>query len=503
MGRNVPAHAPAAPASHPGGFLVDLAGYLTAVRRWWFMLIVAAVVAGVAGYAVASRLTPSYASTARLLVGPVNSDSNTLRGASQLVQTYSQLVQTSVVLDPAITALGLNTTRVTLQSAVNVSANDVTRLVDVKVTWADPDIAAKIANELAKQLIAVAASTPARPESELSVVDPAIPAPPAAPNPLLVALLAAMAGFVLAVVAAYAVEAFNPTVRTPEDARATTRLAVLGSVAGLSRLRRSAGQLVVQARPSSRDAVAYRLLAARVETADPGHPVRTVLVAGVGAESISSDVAANLAAVYAAEGHRVVLVDADEHGAVSRLFELEAAGGQRRVAGRADTAGVLAPVSAGFDVLSLGLDRGGTVTVERAQSILGGLLARTEIVVVDGATADRSAGVVAWGRAADVSLLVVRPHRTRRAVLASAVESLQLSGAKVAGIVVHRGGTLPAGRGAAATKPGDTPFFTTPAPTEDDAVAPPDAEHGTAVESPQAGIRYGRLPRADAEPERP
>ena len=66
---------------------MELSGYFAVVRRWWWTLLVAAWVAGLAGFYVASRIPPTYESSVQLLVGPLNTDDETLRASGQLIQT--------------------------------------------------------------------------------------------------------------------------------------------------------------------------------------------------------------------------------------------------------------------------------------------------------------------------------------------------------------------------------------------------------------------------------
>ena len=68
---------------------MELTGYLAVARRWWWTLLVATWVAAMAGLLVATRITPTYEAQAQLLVGPINTDSDTLRASGLLVQTYA------------------------------------------------------------------------------------------------------------------------------------------------------------------------------------------------------------------------------------------------------------------------------------------------------------------------------------------------------------------------------------------------------------------------------
>ena len=81
---------------------MELSGYLAVAKRWWWTLLVATWVAAISGYVVASSIPPTYEAETQLLVGPYNTDVDTLRAAGNLVQTYADLVTTTPLLDSAI-----------------------------------------------------------------------------------------------------------------------------------------------------------------------------------------------------------------------------------------------------------------------------------------------------------------------------------------------------------------------------------------------------------------
>ena len=61
---------------------MELTGYLAILRRWWSTLLVAVWVAAVLGFPCsARRIEPTYEASVRLLVGPINTDTNTLRAS--------------------------------------------------------------------------------------------------------------------------------------------------------------------------------------------------------------------------------------------------------------------------------------------------------------------------------------------------------------------------------------------------------------------------------------
>ncbi len=132
---------------------MELTGYLAVARRWWWTLLVATWVAGMSGYVVASQIPPTYEAETQLLVGPYNTDRETLQAAGDLVQTYSQLVTTTPLLESAIAEAGATMTPTDLALASRVTANDITRFLTIRVQDTSPEMAARLANALADEII--------------------------------------------------------------------------------------------------------------------------------------------------------------------------------------------------------------------------------------------------------------------------------------------------------------------------------------------------------------
>src|ERR671919_2224958 len=241
-------------------------GLLPVAKRWWWLLTVAAVVAGLTSYAAASRLEPTYEAEARLLVGPINTDNDTLRAASSLAKTYAALATSTPLLDATARELNLDPSE-NLRRKVDVSANDVTRVLTVHARDPDPQRAATIANTLADKLLSLPTSGLSRPEGHLQIVDRAqVARNSVGPGPFLLVPLAAIAALLAALGVALVVEALNGTVRNATELAEITPLAFLGSINGA---RAAPGDpLVVQAKPTSREAAAYRLLAAKIQYAN-------------------------------------------------------------------------------------------------------------------------------------------------------------------------------------------------------------------------------------------
>ena len=418
---------------------MELTGYLAVARRWWWTLLVATWVAALAGVLVASRITPTYEAQVQMLVGPVNTDIDTLKASGLLVQTYAQLAISPPLLQstarefPGVDPLKLG-------QAVRTTASDVTRVLQIRVQDSDPARAAKIANSMADELIQITSGATTRPEGQLEVIGSAVePTTPIAPQISLIVLLAMAAGLIGGLVLVIVVEYATDTVRDRSDLARLSGTDVLATIAFDARVPGAGALPMAEATaPSSASAVAFRLLASKVAFAESDLPMRTIMVAGVG-DGDSAVVATGIAAAVAGSGLRAVVIDGSPDGDISASLGLAGLRGLGEVVaqrgGAANDALVAGP--AGISILPHGGQ--GTaelIAVDRARAILDELLRDADLVIVDGGSMKRSAGALSWARAAQQTILLVRRGSSQREDLRLAVESLRFVNATIGGTVL-------------------------------------------------------------------
>jgi polysaccharide biosynthesis transport protein len=418
---------------------VELTGYLAVARRWWWTLLVATWVAGVSGYVVASQIPPTYEAETQLLVGPYNTDRDTLVASGDLVQTYSQLVTTTPLLESAIAEAGATLTATDLNLATRVTANDTTRFLTIRVQDTSPVMAATLANKLADELTLLASRGTNRPEGQVTVVDFAVPPTDAvAPQKSLIVGLAALAALIGAMVLVMLLEYLSAAVRSEDELGRLTGLPLLGRL-DIARSLPGERGLIDQA-PDSAAAAAYRLVLAKAAFRETGGPARSIVVIGTGSDGASSQVASNLAAITARSGRQVVLVDYDASDAsVTRIFGLHDRSGVTDLvdASPADVSSRLVRVSSTLRILAHGISQEpDTIDPDRAAAVIAALVDQADLVLINAGVLHLSAGALAWAQAADAAILVAVRDQARRDDVEYAAESLRLVGVEVAGTVL-------------------------------------------------------------------
>lgn len=415
--------------------------FLPVLRRWWWTLVLATVVSATAGYLVAASIAPTYEASAELLVGPVNTDADTLRAASQLGKTYAELAESRPLAAAAATELGPAFTERQVRSSTSASANDITRILTIRATSEDREQAAQIANALAVQLEEFASRGLVQPAGEVQVVDPApIPNAPIAPQKSLITLLAGVTGVLAAMALVLVADRLNDTVRTDEDVRDLHLVDILGTVA--TRTSGPIAPFAVQRDPASRLSATYRLLSAKLGLTGGTQP-RIIQVAGARENDGAAEVAGNLAAAMAGGGRRVLLIDADldQRELTERLALADEEGIGELLAhaplGSTTEGASLPAAGQGLTVLPAGLDIATrAIDPQRVAQTVKPLVERFDVVVVASGPVNRAPDALGWAQVADVTTLVVRRHVTARPDLADAVEALRLVDAVLAGVVV-------------------------------------------------------------------
>jgi tyrosine-protein kinase len=481
-------YAVASPDGGGGRGALGRAEVLAAAKRWWWLLLVAAVLAGGMAYLVTSGVPATYEAETQLLVGPVSGDKDTLAAAGQLSQTYAALVTSELVLAATKKETGFSPSLSRLRSKVDVTANEVTRILTIRVSDGDASVAATLANALAGELAVLVkkglgppaggaatgttsgtdtgptttggqtggtdstkAQASAALASQVHVIDKATP--PSNPVGAATSLIvpgAAIAGVIGALALLVALDLFGSGVRDREELSRLADVDVLGSVdarRGYWRGHRDGSPLIVVREPEEPAALAYRLLATTIESAQGDEPLRSLLIANTERGDGAGELAANLAAVAATGDARVTLVDLSDEGELGRLFGVTGALSKRGLTTRAR------PIRHGKDMidrfrladnrgvlLALPRDRGRQLDREEAEALLAFLLKQSDRVILTAPPVDRSPNTLVWAQVADATVLVAQTGRTNRNKIGPAVETLRMVQANLLGAVLRAQG---------------------------------------------------------------
>jgi succinoglycan biosynthesis transport protein ExoP len=138
---------------------MEIRQYLEPLFKWWKLIFVACLLAGISSFLVVSRQAPIYQTRASVVIGTAVYEPNPSGGeiglAQQLASYYANIATRDVVRNATMEALGLQWLPEYISMAVPNS-----QIIEISVTDTDPYRAQAVANELANQLIKQSPSNP-------------------------------------------------------------------------------------------------------------------------------------------------------------------------------------------------------------------------------------------------------------------------------------------------------------------------------------------------------
>lgn len=131
---------------------MDIRKLFNIFKRWIWLLVLGALIAGGVGYYISNQETPIYQASTRFVIlraATTGYDYYAYIDYQQLIQTYTQLLSTDALIDQASEVLGYSARGVT----ANATQIGETQFMRLTVTHSDPIKAAEIANVLVEVLI--------------------------------------------------------------------------------------------------------------------------------------------------------------------------------------------------------------------------------------------------------------------------------------------------------------------------------------------------------------
>ena len=224
-------------------FEIDVFQLVKVLWKRKFLIVLAALVAGLAAFAYSSfMIKPQYASTTRIYVvnrnqadkpGLTNQD---LQAGAYLVKDYREIILSQDVLEKVVADQKLTMDSKTLGRKVSVTVPAETRIVSISVRDGNPEEASRIANALrevaAQKIISVTRV------SDVTTLEEARPATsPSSPNIRRNTMMATIAGVGFVTIIVLLVELLDDRVKRPEDIEEVMHLSLLGVVPNLEKLK--------------------------------------------------------------------------------------------------------------------------------------------------------------------------------------------------------------------------------------------------------------------------
>lgn len=304
---------------------MDLSQYINLFRRKLWLLVLAGALTGAVAYLVIGRQPVEYEARVLISVGGYiespDPDATDIRSGIDLAQTYAVIATTNDVLQSAIDTISFPALPEQIRDGVEADVLPETSILEIKVTYTDPSLAAGLANQIAQQLITISPTDPRlalsgrRPvqSNYLKVVQWATaPNTPSSLPPVVAVILGTIVGVVISAGGLVLIEYLDHTVRLPEEAKLLMGYPVLGMIPNLMGASKQDPQALIRfVEPGNMVSERFRALRAFLLYDDRHLTNNTFIITSPSPGDGKSFTASNLAITMAAGEKRVLLVDAD------------------------------------------------------------------------------------------------------------------------------------------------------------------------------------------------
>lgn len=214
---------------------IDLRELIQVVLRKWWLIVILTIISGIGAFVITFfYIEPVYESSTSLFIGK---EQNEIAGISiadlqvgnKLIIDYREIAQTRMIAEAVINNLELNMELITFRK--NISINNVkdSRLFTIKFQHTNPQLAADIANNVAKELI-IKVSEIIDVEN-IQVIDKAlVPVNPIKPNEKLNTLIACVLGAMISLFIIMLMEFLDNTIKTEADIEKHLGVPVIGVI---------------------------------------------------------------------------------------------------------------------------------------------------------------------------------------------------------------------------------------------------------------------------------
>lgn len=435
---------------HSKGTRVDLHGYVQAVRKyWWLVLLVTGLCVG-ASVVLTYTAAPQYESSVTFFVStPPTADGTALQAdqyAQRRVNSYVGLLTSEKLAQSVIDTADLDMTVSQVTGSIAAAADLNTVLLTATVTNSSPEQSLAITTAISTQFGQMVAQLDnhGSPESAnvvLNVVSgPTLNPEPVSPRKSLNIGLGVLLGLALGLASAILREVLDNTVRSPQVLRTLSDAPVLGVIAADRGSKKS--PLIVDNHARSVRAEAFRQLRTNLQFIDATRPVGVLVVTSSIAGEGKSTTAINLAVSFSDSGRRVLLIEADlRRPRVAEYLGLEGAVGLTNVlVGQAAIDDVLQPWGRG----GLTVLPSGTIPPNPSELMGSPLMAELiiqlrksfDMIIIDTPPVLPVTDAAVASRLADGVVVVVRYGKTTRNQVSTALRSLTAVDARMLGTVL-------------------------------------------------------------------
>lgn len=363
----------------------------------------------------------------------------------KLVETYSKIIKSKLVLEQVISETGVTYTAEELSENVSVEAYENTEMLKISVTDQDPELAANIANSIAQVFSGEIAKI--YQINNISVVDVAVTPEEVSNNTikrdLLIALFISIFGTIGVVFVVYY---FDDTVKLTDNLEEEIGMPVVAKVfkSDIGSKNNRKVELLAQKYPKSVVSESIKTLRTNLQFSSVDEDIKTILITSSIPGEGKSFISANLAISFAQTDKRVLIVDCDmRKGRQHRIFKLSNSKGLSNllIDDMTNLKDYINKTSvSGVHVITRGTvppNPSELLNSKKNADLLRVLKAKYDVIIYDGVPCNGLPDSIIMSKLVDKVLIVSSDSMTPKSVLESTKKQLESVNAPIAGDVLN------------------------------------------------------------------
>ena len=363
----------------------------------------------------------------------------------KLVETYSKIIKSKLVLEQVISETGVTYTAEELSENVSVEAYENTEMLKISVTDQDPELAASIANSIAQVFSGEIAKI--YQINNISVVDVAVTPEEVSNNTLkrdlLIALFIGIFGTIGVVFVVYY---FDDTVKLTDNLEEEIGMPVVAKVfkSDVGSKNNRKVELLAQKYPKSVVSESIKTLRTNLQFSSVDEDIKTILITSSIPGEGKSFISANLAISFAQTDKRVLIVDCDmRKGRQHRIFKLSNSKGLSNllIDDMTNLKDYINKTSVpGVHVITRGTvppNPSELLNSKKNADLLRVLKAKYDVIIYDGVPCNGLPDSIIMSKLVDKVLIVSSDSMTPKSVLESTKKQLESVNAPIAGDVLN------------------------------------------------------------------
>ncbi len=423
------------------------------LKKIWIVLLITFTIFLCGTFYSTYIKTPMYKSTTSLILA-TNSD-NTTNTITQtdisinqnLVNTYAEIIKSRKVLNATISELNLDMSYNDLVGLVSVDSKDGTEIITVSVVNKDKNLAKSIADSVANNFREEVAKIYNM--KNVSILDKAeVASKPYNLNPTKEITIYIVGGFALGIIILFLWFYFDKTIKNSEEVERETGLPIMGKIRDCTKIinkNKIGEKLLIKAMPKSNFSEDVKTIRTNLDFSNMEHNVKRILITSSIMGEGKSFVSANLAASFAQNNKKVLLIDCDlRRGVVHRRFGVKNKGLSNLIA-RNDLAALSDYINK-TNVKNLDVITRGTVPPNPSELLnsrvfkvlLNILDGQYDYIILDCPPVTNLPDTLIVSNYADKALIVCTIGYTPMDLLENTKKSLENVGAPIAGLIVNK-----------------------------------------------------------------